>query len=75
MINNIPQSFVKQFGKFEKIEANVVSNNISNSKDISKTNTEIRSEISSRERNCLKLLHLAQIGDKEHFLDILEMYG
>ena len=77
LINNLPKPFVKPNGISEmedEKEKEIAKDDQSNfTDDYSKVKTEFNSQINSREANCRKLLQTAQKGDKENFLNILEM--
>jgi hypothetical protein len=75
LINNLPKPFVKQNERVEKPieeEKDKESDNQSNLNDKTNLKTEVTSQMNSRESNCRKLLYLAQKGDKENFLNVLE---
>jgi hypothetical protein len=66
LINNIPNTFVKQYDRVKDFnEYNSVNSLSSNQFEQMLKN--------SNESNCRKLLLLAQKGDKEYFLETLEM--
>lgn len=79
LINNLPQTFVKQDGRFEKKEKiEDESNYTVNNSNLKQENANVISNIqvtnkNEREANCRKLIFYAQKGDKENFLNILEM--
>jgi len=50
------------------------NHNISNIEDFLKVKIEDESKENTRDSNCRKLISLAQKGDKENFLNLLEMY-
>ena len=73
LINTLPKPFVRHNGRNEKPD-NQEKHNISNIEDFLKVKIEEESQENTRDSNCRKLISLAQKGDKENFLNLLEMY-
>jgi len=73
LINTLPKPIVRHNGRCDQAE-NVEKNNLSNIEDFLKVKTNEGSTENERDINCRKLISLAQKGDKENFLNLLEMY-
>lgn len=73
MINTLPKPIVRHNGRSDQPDINE-KDNISNMEEFLnvKTNEDIKEN--TRDSNCRKLISLAQKGDKENFLNLLEMY-
>lgn len=75
LINNLPKPFVKQNDRFEKnieVESDRVKESLTTIPEESTLKFEVNSQMNPREINCRKLIQLAQKGDKENFLNVLE---
>ena len=73
LINNIPKPFVKQFDRNKETNINDIYN-LSPNKSSTINTIQIKQSIkNNRQANCRKFLHLASKGDRENFLESLEM--
>jgi hypothetical protein len=73
LINTLPKPIVRHSGRCEKTDIEE-KNNVGNIDDFLKVKIEDESKENTKDSNCRKLISLAQKGDKENFLNLLEMY-